>query len=149
MSANRKCAEQDTFEELILDTDNDIYSYDVMDISLLTYTTSSGLTVCNVDLLYRFTPAGYDKTKYSILLKTLPQSTFSHTSSLKICICDDYRKHTCYYLLLRRCSMRRETQWNITNPHYKFLRALSETKWNMTNSIIHWDLHILVTTKLT
>ena len=52
-----------------------------------------------------------------------------------------YRKH--YYLLLCRCGMSRETQWNITNPHYKFLRPLSETKWNMTNSTIYWDIHIL------
>jgi hypothetical protein len=82
--ANRKCTEQDIVEELVLDTDNDINSSEITDMSLLTYTTPSGLTLRKVDLLYRFTPAGYDKTKHSILLKTLPHSTFSHTSSLKI-----------------------------------------------------------------
>ena len=86
MGANRKCTEQDIVEELILDTDNDIHSSEVTDMSVLTYTTHSGLTLCNVDLLYRFTPAGYEKTKHSLLLKTLPNSTFSHTSSQKICI---------------------------------------------------------------
>jgi len=86
MGANRKCTEQDIVEELILDTDNDIHSSEVTDMSVLTYTTPSGLTLCNVDLLYRFTPAGYEKTKHSVLLKILPHSTFSHTSSLKICI---------------------------------------------------------------
>ena len=86
MGANRRCAEQDIVEELILDIDNDIHSSEVTDMSLLTYTTPSGLTLCNVDFLYRFTPAGYDKTKHSILLKILLHSTFSHTSSLKICI---------------------------------------------------------------
>jgi hypothetical protein len=86
MGANRKCTEQDIAEELILDTDNNTHSSEVMDMFLLEYTTPNGLTVCNVDLLYRFTLAGYDKTKHSILLKTLPYSTFSHTSSLKLCI---------------------------------------------------------------
>jgi hypothetical protein len=50
-----------------------------------------------------------------------------------------------YYFAGVACAERHK--WNITNPHYKFLRPLSETKWNMTNSIICWDLHILVTTK--
>jgi hypothetical protein len=86
MGANRKCTEQYIVEERILDADDYIHSPEVTDMSLLTYTTPSGLTVCNVDLLYRFTPAGYGKTKHSILLKTLPHSTLSHTSSMKICI---------------------------------------------------------------
>jgi hypothetical protein len=86
MGINRKCTKQDTVEELILDADNDTHSTGVTHMSLLTYTTPSGLTVCDVDLLYRFTSAGYDKTKHSILLKTLPHSTFSNTSSLKMCI---------------------------------------------------------------
>jgi hypothetical protein len=86
MGANRKCTKQDIVEEMILDIDNDIHSSEVTDMTLLTYTTLSRLTLCNVDLLYKFTPAGYDKTKHSILLKTLPHSTFSHSSSLKICI---------------------------------------------------------------
>lgn len=78
MGAKRKCTEQDIAEELILDIDNNTHSSEVMDMSLLEYTTPNGLTVCNVDLLYRFTLAGYDKTKHSILPKTLPYSTFSH-----------------------------------------------------------------------
>ena len=86
MGANRKCTEQYIVEELILDINNDIHSSEVMDMSLLTDTTPSILTLWIVELLYRSTPAGYDKTKHSILLKTLPHSTFSHSSSLKICI---------------------------------------------------------------
>lgn len=93
MGVNRKCTEQDIVEELIPDTDNDTHSNEFTDMSLLTYTTPSGLTVCNVDLLYRFTPAGYDKTKHSILLKTLPHSTISQTSSLNICI-QWWKRHT-------------------------------------------------------
>jgi hypothetical protein len=121
----------------------------------------------------QFTPAGYDKTNHPILLKTLPHSTFSHTSSLKICIqwwkrytdiitsiSTNRMKYEPYcliwclketYLLLsiivQMWHEKREIQCNITNPHYMFLRPLSEKKRNMTNSIIHWDLHILVTTK--
>jgi hypothetical protein len=86
MGVNRKCTEQDIAEELVLDTDNDTHSTEVTDMFLLTYTTPSGLTVCNVDLLYRFTPSGYDKTMHSTLLMTLPHSTFSHATSLIICI---------------------------------------------------------------
>jgi len=78
MGANRKCTEQDTVDELILDTDNNI-AY----IHLKSWTRPYWHTLhpvdwqyANVDLLYRITPAGYDKTKHSILLKTLPHSTF-------------------------------------------------------------------------
>jgi len=95
-----------------------------------------------------------------------------HTSSLEICIqwwrrdtdiitstSTHWMKHKTYcliwwlqetYLLLSIIVQIQHEQrhiWNVTNPHHKFLRPLSETKWNMTNSIIYWDLHILMTTK--